>query len=49
MLAVSEGAPFAAPSLTLSAGFALNGVHFVDYQSVVKMQSADVRGLVILR
>jgi len=43
--AVSEGAPFAAPSLTLPAGFARNGFHFLDCQSVVKMQSADVRGL----
>ena len=45
MPAVSESAPFARPSLTLPAGFALNGVRFVDCQSVGKMQSADVRGL----
>jgi len=43
--AVSESAPFAGPSITLPAGFALNGVRFVDCQSVVKMQCADVRGL----
>lgn len=40
MPAVSGSAPFVGP-----AGFALNGVRFVDCQSVVKMQSAEVRGL----
>jgi len=43
--AVAECALFAVPSLTVPAGFALNSVRFVDCQSVVKLQSAAVRGL----